>query len=463
MRRYPTDDSLEDFLKHNSERFQMRPSDKVWKGIQDNLKRRRRRIGWFTSLFLVCTSAGAYFLAQQNEADTHNTTIATTTNGTNAGKPEPGFNSRFRETPDITVAPATAGSRNEHSATTAAQRRFEVAGTVPATSGAQARVISMGSRFGISARSITAGKPELNPVATTTAITDKDGLSELSTDETRLADASLEEPVLTARPNLLAVAATPVNNDATAAKTDLKNRMSVQFFFTPTVSYRSLSENKDFPGTTAQGSPGPGLYNVNDLVTHKPNIGLELGLTAKYPVSRMVKVQGGLQFNMSRYDVQAFDNAQPQLAQIAFRGGGGQASQTNYSNIEGSSAQKDWLQNTYFQVSAPIGLELQLAGNEQTQFGIATTIQPTYILSDRVYMLSTDYKNYAEVPWLVRRWNINTALSTFVGYSTGKLNWQIGPQVRYQMLSSFVGKYPVKENLFDFGLRIGVSLNPGGH
>jgi hypothetical protein len=27
------------------------------------------------------------------------------------------------------------------------------------------------------------------------------------------------------------------------------------------------------------------------------------------------------------------------------------------------------------------------------------------------------------------------------------------------LLSSFVSKYPVKENLFDFGLRVGISLN----
>jgi hypothetical protein len=144
---------------------------------------------------------------------------------------------------------------------------------------------------------------------------------------------------------------------------------------------------------------------------------------------------------------------------IAFRGGGRQFSQTNYTNMEGSSTNKDWLQNMYLQVSAPIGIELKLAGNENTRFGIASTIQPTYILSDRVYILSTDYKSYAEVPWLIRRWNLNTAFATYVGYSTGKLAWQVGPQVRYQLLSSFVGKYPVKENLFDFGLRIGVSLN----
>jgi hypothetical protein len=93
------------------------------------------------------------------------------------------------------------------------------------------------------------------------------------------------------------------------------------------------------------------------------------------------------------------------------------------------------------------------------QFGIASTVQPTYVIGDRSYMITTDYKSYTQVPWLLRRWNVNTALETFVSYQTGKTRWQFGPQVRYQLLSSFISKYPVKENLFDFGLKVGVSVN----
>ena len=46
----------------------------------------------------------------------------------------------------------------------------------------------------------------------------------------------------------------------------------------------------------------------------------------------------------------------------------------------------------------------------------------------------------------------------FAGYSTGKLNWRLSPQVRYQALSSFEAKYPVKEHLFDFGVKLGIML-----
>ena len=130
---------------------------------------------------------------------------------------------------------------------------------------------------------------------------------------------------------------------------------------------------------------------------------------------------------------------------------------TTYNNFTGFNS--SWLENFYFQVSAPVGLEFKVRGDEKMQFGVATTVQPTYVLSDRAYIISTDYKNYAQIPSLTRRWNVNTSLETFVSYSTGHMKWQVGPQVRYQLLSSFVNKYPVKENLFDFGLKVGISLN----
>ncbi|TCJ14272.1 hypothetical protein EPD60_09735 [Flaviaesturariibacter flavus] len=487
---------MEDFLKSNSERFQMRPSDKVWKGIEDNLKRRRRRMGWFTSLFLLCTSAGAWLLTHPGTPGSGTAAVGTGTTAA-AGKNRngallsettfsnqrsvPGSSTRTAREQQNGTAAATGINGSNGSAATdlklagtsgtpAAAARSNTTGSFLSTQGAAQRALSA-TRAGssnngpVQAHTSRPGNDTRN--STVTASTEVTSLLTdlaLAPDDQYLTEASLEKPVPVSTPALAplpAIESTPkpeVQKPIAGAR-----RMSLQFFFTPTVSYRSLSENKDYTSSVPRNAVDPNaaaLYNINDVVTHKPNIGVELGLSAKVPVSRIVRLQGGVQFNMSRYDVQAFNNAQPQPATMAFIGGGVQTSQTNYTNFEGTSAQKDWLQNMYLQVSAPIGIELKLAGNENTQFGIAGTVQPTYIISDRVYMLSTDYKSYAEVPWLIRRWNLNTAFSTYVGYSTGKLNWQIGPQVRYQLFSSFVSKYPVKENLFDFGLRVGVSLNP---
>lgn len=166
-----------------------------------------------------------------------------------------------------------------------------------------------------------------------------------------------------------------------------------------------------------------------------------------------------MQFNINKYDIKAYVYNGEQ-ATINLNGGGNNSvtAWTNYRNYNGYKS--DWLKNYYFSVSAPVGAELKLAGNKKTSIGVAGTVQPTYIIRDKAYLISTDYKNYAKVPWLVRRMNVNTSFETFVSFtSRNKTQWQVGPQVRYQVLSSFNNEYPVKENLFDFGVKLGVTLN----
>ncbi|MFI5188118.1 MAG: hypothetical protein ACHQF0_15410 [Chitinophagales bacterium] len=243
--------------------------------------------------------------------------------------------------------------------------------------------------------------------------------------------------------------------------TKRNKRLTFQVNLTPTVSYRKLSANKPFlvsaASTNAPSTYAP-LYNINSVVTHKPDLGLEFGLAAKYSLASNFKLKAGLQFNINRYDIKAF-NSSYEIAKIDLRGNRGVDSFYAFSTHRNFNGYKsDWLHNFYFEISMPVGFEVNIVGDDKVQFGVAGTIQPTYVLGDRAYLLSSDYKNYAEVPWLTRRWNVNTGLETFVSYSTGKMKWQVGPQVRYQLLSSFIDQYPVKENLFDFGLKVGVSL-----
>ena len=237
-------------------------------------------------------------------------------------------------------------------------------------------------------------------------------------------------------------------------------RISWQLFITPTVSYRKLSVNKSLDNPSSSNYPFASLTDINSAVTHKPDMGLQIGASGRYPLTRNLKLRGGVQFNINRYDIKAY-SFNGEVATIDLNGGGNGnntiSTWTYYRNYAGYKS--NWLKNYYFSVSAPIGLEMKLLGNKKTYLGIAGTLQPTYVLNDRAYLISTDYKNYAEVPRLIRHVNLNTSFETFVNYTNGKTNWQVGPQVRYQILSSFHNTYPVKENLFDFGIKVGVTLN----
>ena len=38
----------------------------------------------------------------------------------------------------------------------------------------------------------------------------------------------------------------------------------------------------------------------------------------------------------------------------------------------------------------------------------------------------------------------------------GSVKWIVGPQFRYQMLSSYTDNYPIREHLVDYGLKVGL-------
>jgi hypothetical protein len=242
-----------------------------------------------------------------------------------------------------------------------------------------------------------------------------------------------------------------------------RKKLTWQAYFTPTISYRRLTENKYF--LEANRNTGPGyLYipDINSAVKHKPDMGLNVGVTAGYPVSRRLKFTAGLQFNISKYDIQASYTYQPEQATVALNtgywGNSTVTASTNYRNYIGSK--ENWLRNLYFSASLPIGADFVIKGtNEKPGLGVAATIQPIYLLDNNAYLISTDYKNYVVIPSLINQWNIGASVETYAGYTTGKLRWKIGPQVRYQFGSSFQKTYPVKEHLFDFGLKVGVMLD----
>jgi len=123
----------------------------------------------------------------------------------------------------------------------------------------------------------------------------------------------------------------------------------------------------------------------------------------------------------------------------------------------GHGSSSSWLNNEYLQISLPVGFEWSVLGNETLKWNIAANAQPVYNFANNVYLLSTDFKYYVQDPSLIRKWNINAGIETFVSYDMGSFKWQVGPQLRYQLMSSYKNAYPIKEYLVDFGFKIGVT------
>jgi hypothetical protein len=423
MERNFTNENFERFLRQNDDSLRMRPNEKVWKEISVHLGRSRRRFTILLSLLLLISGGLGYEL--MNTKPIHQSSVKLEQN-------QPSQNVIHQLT-------------RSGSGIAALNPVFLVKKAV------HKRIVSENTGLNL-----------LNESASTNPISP-------SEEKDFIPGVIDSYPVSAENSGKNVFSKSSVNRDVTplsiesvinSYKGRSGKKMEWEIYFTPTVSYRKLSENKSYissgVGNLSSYSP---LYNINSAVTHKPDFGFEIGYMGKYKVSSNFKIKGGIQFNVNRYDIKVF-NAPNQLATIRLNSRfipDSLNAITTYSNLNGYHT--DWLRNFYFQISAPIGVEFKVRGDDKIQFGLGTTIQPTYLLGDRIYLISTDYKNYAQVPLLVRRWNVNTSIESFVSYSTGHLKWQVGPQFRYQLLSSFIDKYPVKENLYNFGLKVGISLN----
>jgi len=240
-----------------------------------------------------------------------------------------------------------------------------------------------------------------------------------------------------------------------------RNRTYLQLTLAPTVNYRNLSGGEVSPKAIQQGGPFSPMRSgdASSYVDHSPALGFEVGGSLLYRITRNLSIKGGLQFNFSRYTIKAYASS-PRQTTLGLRSPYGYfldsiTAPTNISNLGGSSLEK--LNNDYYQLSAPIGFELRVLGNERLQVNVAATIQPTYLLNTNPYMLSPDYTSYTKYPSYFRRWNWNTSVEAFLSYRMGGVRLQVGPEFRYQLLSTYTNNYSLHENLKGYGLKIGIT------
>lgn len=243
----------------------------------------------------------------------------------------------------------------------------------------------------------------------------------------------------------------------------ISKKASWQLYATPTVSYRKLTGQASSASyqysTFSYSTNSVFARDVNDAVRHKPGIGMEIGTSMLYPLTKKLTLKTGLQLNYNHYQIEAYRGV-PEIANYGMNnvGYGGRipiSTISYYRNADGYRPAT--LRNEHYMISMPIGLDLIIAGNKKSNFSIASSIQPTYVFANYSYLISSNLKNYAKEPSLNKRWNINSSFEANVNIQQGDYTWSFGPQFRYQMMSSFKNKYPIKENLIDMGLKLGVT------
>lgn len=487
---------FERFVKQNADQYRMFPSEKVWDGIHAALHKRRRWYGFGLALLLITGAIVSGIILLPENKSRHQSYLPAVSASTAKGPGTDNSNKTEKELVS-TPAPATKPAKEISDFTTSYADNIQKVFTAdnpatnePADNSLNAAVITTpavnnttdatpAAQPGLAISNLqnqvkaatnnndfTTGNTTSVPVAAllsapapsalTEALTAAEPGSPVDQKNTPVAAAAkkIAEDELNLPEMKDRVAKSSANNKAG------KKKLSWQLYLTPTVSYRSLTENTEYLSAARYnnlvngGSQVTYPSDLNSVVTHRPDLGFQLGLRGAYPVSRWFSFTGGIQLSVNKYDIKAYEHP-AETATIALRDRSVSAT-SNYRNT--GSFNESWLRNFYFSASLPLGMELKLSDGDKNYFGIGGTIQPTYVLDKRAYLLSADLKNYAEVPSLTRKWNMNTSFEIFSAHTTGKVNWRIGPQVRYQVMSSFIKNYPIKEHLIDFGLKLGIQL-----
>lgn len=426
-------DEFEEFLKEKADQYKMYPSDKAWDNIHRSVHPRKK---WaYLSLTLLLLLGTAIFVDQHNHYLSGNNRLT--------------FNNNNFKRSDLLIMQGSGLSSSMSASTTNNTQALQLA-SAPAT------LLSKGSRY------------KAKPV-----VEREDNDDGHYTDDENLEIAAGAKNLVsyntTARFTGLNAGTDNDDNDDEkkikkvlwGGETFRKSKFKWQLFFSPTVSYRKLTSGiseitevfRGVPYSTAEES-----NSVTNLVTHKPAIGAEAGANLVYKVSDNFSLKAGLQLNYSRYQLRAFPT-KPEQATLAVISKPEGADSINVistlQNFSGSGS--SWLNNEYFQISLPVGFEWGVLGNSTLKWNIAASAQPVYNFANNVYLLSTDFSRYGQDPSLIRKWNINAGVETYVSYNMGAFKWQAGPQLRYQLMSSYKSQYPVKEYLVDFGFKIGVT------
>jgi hypothetical protein len=442
-------DEFEKHLKEKTDQFKMYPSDKVWNEINSTLHTRRRRFGTGMAFLIggILILAGKQLLFPSGITNTQ--TIAAKIN--------------------TATKPAAGASLPNFTATNFSSGEISNSEELAEPDNAVNTGLPFDLHSSITPALVTAGNELTGPSIERTS--DAEGKNFHSSDLNENLKTETAAPVVDMNDgNLLSQtypAAGLVSEEITLEKAITppahlhSDRFSWEIYIAPTLNTHYLTGmNYQNMGQTAQTAPIMVVHiaNVNGFVDNTPVMGYDLGGNILYRISKNISLKAGLDFSMNRYYIKAYNTSQPQ-ASAALNSYLGYIADSLSNSVSGYGTIKNptHYQNRYYQLSMPVGIEMNIAGTGRVQLHLGATVQPSYLLNTDAYVLTDDYNSYTKDAQAFRRWNLNLGAEAFISYSVGKIRWELGPQVRYQLFSTYKNNYALKENMVNYGIRIGIS------
>ncbi len=435
-------DEFENYLKEKTDQYKMYPSDKLWDNINRSVHPRKK---WPYISLTALVLLGTVFFVDHQYYSPHNPNRQFSGRETDIKKTEQKVIPQWR-------------TINNNLSEYSNPKNFEGESKYTPDEPSAAKItVTLPEKTSLIAQVAGKGEDIISKSQSPNAFTDSEStVTNINSSENNKSEVA---QLLTTN--------NPENREAETKKVlwggepFQKSKFEWQLFFSPTISYRKLTSGVDQISEVFRGIPYSTVeeaHSVSELVTHRPAAGAEIGANLTYKLADNFLLRGGLQLNYSRYQLKAFV-AKPEettLAVIAKPTGPDSINViSTLQNYSGRGA--SWFNNEYLQISMPIGFEWGVVGNSVLRWNIAASAQPVYNFANNVYLLSTDFTRYGQDPSLIRKWNINAGVETYVSYQMGSFKWQAGPQLRYQLMSSYKSQYPIREYLVDFGFKIGVT------
>jgi hypothetical protein len=445
------DDEFEKQLKEKADQFKMYPSDKVWNRVHSSLHSRRRRfVAGMTFLIgsiLVLAGSQLIFPTRNIPAQTvaakmdvpakpaetavvpgfTPNTFATDPNE-NFREPHPSNHSLGKAVPSLLIHSRYSSTLQPGPGEMQEAIPQKLISTLPAKTIQPEEVNKPGEKAA-----------QFNVLD---GFENRQSLPEMATD---YSESDVPAP----------------GKSGTRAGHNHSDRFSWEIYMAPTLNTHYLNGlNYQTIAQSIQSSPIMVVHvaNVNGFVDNTPVMGFDVGGNILYRISKNISLKLGLDFSLNRYYIKAYNSNQPQAtATLSSYLGYIADSLVNPNTGSGINKNPQHYENRYYQLSLPVGVDMKVAGNGKLQLHLGATLQPSYLLNTDAYVLSGDYNSYTKDAQAFRRWNLIAGAEAYLSYRVGKIRWELGPQMRYQIFSVYKNSYPLQENMLNYGIRIGIS------
>jgi Outer membrane protein beta-barrel domain len=448
--RFLYDDEFERQLKEKADQFKMYPSDRVWNEVYSSLHTRRRRFvaGMTVLIGGILILAGSQLIFPSKNTVTKTTTVISNntaksatandlhTDAANAFAIDPTDNSVDQRSSDIAL-----------NATTPFLLRSGLSSDQESPTDVMLESQPEKSQTSSHSSSVQPADQKVSPKsASILTVPELSGKLEYAPENPTVNRMSSQ-----LIPEKSSTQLTHIQND----------KLRWELYITPTLNTHYLyGINYQTIAQSVQSSPIMVVHfaNVNGFVDNTPMMGYNVGGNILYKISKNISLKAGLEFSFNRYYIKTY-NSNPYQASATLNSYLGYVVDSIGNSSAGITTDKNpqHFQNRYYQLSIPLGVEMKVAGKGKLQVHLGATLQPSYLLNTDAYVLSDDYSTYTKDAQAFRRWNLIAGAEAYISYAIGKIRWEIGPQVRYQIFSTYKNSYPLQENMLNYGIRFGIS------